>query len=202
MMKLRFFTGVAAFAVCVSAVTGCGRSPRVNFYTLGAAEKNATVTASNHTPSVSVVNISLPALVDRPQLVERVSGNRVEILESQRWAEPLKNGISRLLAESLSNRLGSDQVTAYPQYGAASPDFRVYIDIQRFESLGDSVSVDANWSIRSRASEVPIKTGHSQVHESRGAEGYEALITAYNRAIVSLGNDIALAIRTEWGAGK
>jgi uncharacterized lipoprotein YmbA len=201
-MLRQFFIGLAALSLCACVLTGCGRSPRVNFYTLGAAVKSSTVNPSIQAPSVSVVNITLPALVDRPQLVERVSGNRVEILESQRWAEPLKNAISRLLAESLANRLGSDLVTAYPQNGAGNPDFRVYVDIQRFESMGDSVSVDAHWSIRRRASEVPIKTGHSQVHETSGAEGYEALVAAYNRAIVSVGNDIAQAIRSEWSAGR
>ena len=155
---------------------------------------------------MTVANLTLPDLVDRPQMVERVNGNRVEILETHRWAEPLKNSILRLLAENLANQLGSNLVTAYPQNPASEPDYRVVVDIQRFESMGDKVSVDATWSIRPRANPdktdnlLLTKTGRSQVSESRGRESYEALVAAYNRAIASISNDIAEIIRTDWTA--
>lgn len=198
----------AATVLCFAAtLTGCSRSPQVSFYTLGSAVKGSTANPHKSTPSVSVVNITLPILVDRPQLVENVTLNRLEILESHRWAEPLKNGISRLLAENLANKLGTDMVTAYPQNSTGDPDYKVTVDIQRFESMGDSVSVDALWSIRKRAvtasdpgkeDKVPFtRTGRSQLRESRSGNGYESLAAAYNRAIASLGNDIALAIRAD-----
>jgi uncharacterized lipoprotein YmbA len=75
------------------------------------------------------------------------------------------------------------------------------VDIRRFESMGDTVSVDAVWSIR-RAPAGALQSGRSQVHESRDGEGYEALVAAYDRAIVSVSNDIAQAIRTDWAAGR
>jgi uncharacterized lipoprotein YmbA len=170
-----------------------------------------------------VANITLPDLVNRPHLVERVNVSRVEILETHRWAEPLKNGISRLLAETLAIRLGSDRVTAYPQNTATEPDYKVVLDIQRFESMGNSVSVDAIWTIRrtpaaTSDSDKPdtcgnevllcpqsavinpflTKSGRSQVRESSAGDGYEALVAAYNRALISVGSDIALTIRTDW----
>ena len=203
--RLRFIAGVTVIFIGSVALTGCSRSPRVSFYTLAGGAEISKVNPSRSAPSVSVVSITLPDLVDRPQLVERVSGNRVEILETHRWAEPLKNGISRLIAENLAGRLGSDRVTAYPQNSASDPDYKVYVDIQRFESVGDSVSVEAIWTIRrtsdgapGRHKEEKSKTGRSQLRESRGKEGYEALVAAYNRAIISVSNDIAKAIISEW----
>ncbi|MDD5285026.1 MAG: PqiC family protein [Desulfuromonadaceae bacterium] len=204
--SIRQFIGVAVLCIgSAVALTGCSRSPRVSFYTLAGGAEISKVNPSRSAPSVSVVNITLPDLVDRPQLVERVSGNRVEILETHRWAEPLKNGISRLLAENLAGRLGSDRVTAYPQNSVSDPDYKVYVDIQRFESVGDSVSVDAIWTIRRKSDGAPgrnkeekSKTGRSQTRESRGKEGYDALVEAYNRAIISVSNDIAKAIISEW----
>jgi uncharacterized lipoprotein YmbA len=193
---------ICTTALCISvAMAGCSRSPHVSFYTLGGAAGVTTVNPSKIVPSVTVANLTLPDLVDRPQLVERVNGNRVEILETHRWAEPLKNSILRLLTENLSNQLGSNLVTAYPQNPASEPDYRVVVDIQRFESMGNTVSVDATWSIR-RTPAGTVKTGRSQMRESRGKEGYEALVAAYNRAIVAVSNDIAETIRTDWGAQR
>jgi len=199
-MMLRYFiTGAVLLCLCIAALTGCSRSPRVSFYTLGSAEGTSPAYPSKSAPSVSVANITLPDLVDRPQLVERVNGSRVEILETHRWAEPLKIGISRLLAENLASRLGSDLVAVYPQNSAGEPDYRVVVDIQRFESMGDAVSVDAIWSIR-RTPAGTTKSGRSQIHESRGREGYETLVAAYNRAIAYVSNDIAKAIHADWTA--
>src|ERR1035437_3617495 len=129
MIMRKYIAGMAVLFFTASTLAGCTRSPRVSFYTLGSATGTKTVNTAKGAPSVSVANITLPDLVDRPQLVERVTGNRVEILETHRWAEPLKNGISRLLAENLASQLGSDLVTVYPQNSATDPDYRVVVDI-------------------------------------------------------------------------
>ncbi len=182
-----------------TVITACSRSPQVSFYTLGTVAASKPAEPLNAPPTVLVTQISLPDLVDRPQLVERLTGNRVEILEMQRWAEPLKDGITRLLVDTLANRLASDLVTAYPHSGAAEPDYRVTLDIRRLDATNDMVYMDALWSLR-RTSGGVVKTGRSNVQEIRGKEGYEALVAAYNRAIVSAGSDIAGAIRADRAA--
>ena len=222
MILRNFITGITALC-CAAALTGCSRSPRVNFYTLGPAERTTTASTAKGAPSVSVANITLPDLVNRPQLVERVNASRVEILETHRWAEPLKNGISHLLAETLAIQLRSDRVTAYPQNAATEPDYKVILDILRFESMGNTVSVDVIWTIRRTPTGTPnadktdtcgnevllcqqspvniiffTKSGRSQVRESSAGDGYEALVAAYNRAMISVGNDIAQIISTDW----
>lgn len=210
-MMLRYVAYAMTLLAVAAILHGCGRSPQVSFYTLGNGVRETTAQPSKSAPSVYLGCITLPAVVDRPQLVENVTSNRLEILESHRWAEPLKDGISRLLAENLASRLGSDMVAAYPQNSSGEPDYKVSVDIQRFESLGDTVSVDLLWSIRraaasdsARQDKAPFsKTGRSQLRESRGAQGYEGLAAAYSRALVSAGGDIARAIRADWeGPGK
>lgn len=211
-MILRQYISAVTLLCFGALLNGCGRSPQVSFYTLGTSAKVTAPHTSKSGPSVYVAAVTLPAVVDRPQLVENVSVNRLEILESHRWAEPLRGGISRLLVENLASQLGTDMVAAYPQISNGEPDYRVAVDIQRFESLGDSVSVDAFWSIRRAAvspsdsgkpDKVPfIRTGRSQPRESRGGQGYEALVAAYNRALVSVGSDIAQAIRADWEGAR
>ena len=188
-------------SVVAAVLSGCSRSPQVTFYTLGSDSKVAVLNPAKPAPSVSIANVTLPELVDRPQLVERLAGNRVEILETHRWAEPLKNGIARLLAENLGSRLESNLVTVYPQQAPGEPDYRVAVDIRRFESSGNVVSIDAFWSIRRTAAAKPA-SGRSQINESKNGDGYEALVSAYNQAIVAVGSEIAQAIRTDWSAGR
>ena len=180
----------------IAVVAGCSRSPRANFYILEPTAKAEVAVPAHNAPTVAVAPITLPEMVDRPQLVVRVDGSRVDILEMHRWVEPLKSVIPRLLAENLSRLLGSAQVSTYSQNVAIEADYRIFVDIQRFESTADSVTVDALWIIR-RSTQGSQKSGRSQVHEPRGGEGYEALVSSYSRALAAVSNDIARAIRAE-----
>ena len=195
-MRCDFAVGMLIVCLVV-ATTGCSRSPRVTFYTLESGVRAETAAAATAVPVVAVGPITLPEVVDRPQLVVRVAANRVDILETHRWAEPLKSEIPRLIAESLGRLLGSNRVSSYLQNAGSDADYRVLVDIQRFESSpGESVTVEAVWSLRHAGSGAP-KTGRSLVHEPVGAEGYDPLVAAFGRALHVVSADMARAIRAE-----
>jgi len=189
--------------VCLAfATAACSRSPRVTFYTLEPGAQAETAAAATAVPAVSVGPITLPEVVDRPQLVVRVAANRVEILETHRWAEPLKSEIPRLIAENLRRLLGSSRVSSHLQHAGADADLRVLVDIQRFESSpGEAVTVEAAWSIR-RATGGVQKTGRSLVREPVDAIGYDPMVAAYGRALHAVSRDLAGAIRAETATGS
>lgn len=194
-MIFRRAISLALLCWIVVATAACSRSPRVNFYALSPGAKPESVAPTGGAYEVAVGPITLPDLVDRPQLVISVENNQVDIIETQRWAEPLKSQIPRLLADNLGRLLGSDRVSAYPQRAGSEADYRVLLDIQRFESTGNRVSVDAFWTIR-RSTGGAAKTGRSVVREPVGGGSYDAMVTAYSRALFAVSNDIAIAIRS------
>jgi uncharacterized protein len=196
MMRNYIRTGIVIVCLAV-ALAGCSRSPRVTFHTLEPGAQVETAAAATAVPAVSVGPVTLPEVVDRPQFVVRVAANRVEILETHRWAEPLKSEIPRLIAENLRRLLGSSRVSSYLQHAGADADYRVLIDIQRFESSpGEGVTVEASWSLRRVAGGAP-KTGHSLVRVPVDAVGYDPLVAAYGRALLAVSRDLAGAIRAE-----
>lgn len=192
---------VAAALLSLATVTsGCSRSPRVSFYTLESGAAVQTPAAAQPTPAVSVGPVTLPESVDRPQLVVRVAANRVEILESHRWAEPLKSEIPRLVAQSLGKELNSSRVVSHQQHGGTAVDYRVLLDIVRLEAEpGNAVTVESNWTIR-RSGTLPPLTGRSLVQEKVARGGYQALVASLSRALVGVSADIAQAIRAEEAA--
>ena len=193
-MKMIQFLILTSLVVCCLA--GCGRSPQTTFYTLTptvAVSETSKLTAA--APSVAIASVTLPELVDRPQLVVPDAGSKVVILETVRWAEPLKSAIPRLLAENLSRLLGSDQVSYYPQHAAYAPDYRIFVDIQRFETTGATVVVDALWSIRTTQAGKPV-TGRSRITEPAGTAEYEALTAAYSKAVAAVSRELAQAVRS------
>jgi uncharacterized lipoprotein YmbA len=176
---------------------GCGRSPGVTFYTLNAMAPEAT--APTTTPhAVAVGPVTLPELIDRPQMVMRVSANRVDILETHRWAESLKSEIPRLLAENLARLLRPARVSAYQQSASRDAEFRVLVDIQRFETIpGEGVTIEALWSVRRTAVGAIPRKGRSLVREPARGTDYDALIAAHGRALAAISGDIAQALREE-----
>jgi len=182
------------FAVAVLA--GCASPPKERFYTLSAAGVAVTATAAEARDHVVVGPVTLPEVVDRPQLVVRIGANEVAILEQHRWAEPLKSEIPRLIAGTLSQLLGASRVSAYPESTSQEAGLRVAVEILRFDAaLGIGVSVEALWSVRGLSGGKPT-TGQSVLREPIAGEGYDAVVAAYGRALATLSRDIAQAIRT------
>jgi len=144
---------------------------------------------------VSVGPVTLPEIVDRPQLVVRVGANQVALVDQHRWAEPLKSEIPRLIAENLSQLLGAKQVVTYSQNLVRDAEFRVLVDIKRFDStVGQTVTIDALWTVR-RASGGEPATGRSLAQEPIGGDGYDAIVAAHGRALATVSRDVAESIR-------
>lgn len=193
-MKLyRSKTGILTLCLAVALLAGCSSSPRATFYTLNVAATNDAPVPT--LKSVAIGPITLPDLLDRPQLVVRTSANRVDFLETHRWAESLKSEIPRIIAVNLGILLKPARVSSYPQNAGLDADYRVMLDIQRFEmAVGEGVSLEALWSVRKSDGGVP-KTGRTVVSEPVGAAGYDALVAAQSRTLAVVSRDLAQALR-------
>jgi uncharacterized protein len=187
----------AVAVLTISSLTGCASSPNESFYTLSAGVPvNGTTPASGESAySIAVGPITLPEVVDRPQIVLRASPNEVIIVELHRWAEPLRSEIPRIIADNLTADLNVKRVAAYPQSAGDNADYRVLVDIQRFDStMGESVTIDALWTVK-RVSDGALRTGRSMARESTGGGTYEAVVAAHSRALAKISHEIAEAIR-------
>jgi uncharacterized lipoprotein YmbA len=196
---MQSLTIVTFVFVLISLATGCGSTPAPRLYTLSAGTGPAT-TSSNI--SVSVGPVSIPAVVDRPQIVVATGPNQVRLEEFNRWAAPLQNSIARVVAENLVAMLGTPRVTLSPQTLSADADYRAAIEVQSFDSLpGEAAVLDAVWTVR-RVKDGKAETGRTTVRETVQEKGYDALAAAHSRALARLSRDIADALRALAGAGR
>ncbi len=184
---------IMVLALAMAVLAGCGTSPKVNFYTLssGAASERPEARA---TYVVAIGPVTVPDVVDRPQFVTSAGANQVTIDEFARWAEPLRSQIPRIIAADLTQLLGGAYVFAYPQSDNVDPDYKVLIDVQRFDSVpGDAATVEVLWTVRPKGG--ALKTGRAVAREPAGGAGYDALVAAHGRALAAISRDIAGAIR-------
>jgi len=195
MMTRRSIPGLTTLCLALLLLFGCS-SPRVTFYTLNASATTEATAPSPPVDSVAIGPVTLPDRLDRPQLVVRTSANRVDILETHRWAESLKSEIPRIIAADLDVLLKPARVSVYPQNAGLDASYRILVDIQRFEmTAGEGVALDALWSVR-RSNGGAVESGRSVVSEPAGAAGYDALVAAQSRALASVSRDLAHALRS------
>ena len=184
---------LAIVGVATVLAAGCATPPPFRFYTLSA------VAAAAPTPSTLVVAlgpVTVPAMVDRPEIVVATGPNEVRLDDFNRWASPLSDNLSNVLAEDLALLLGTPRVIRFPQPLAADPDYRVAVDVRAFDStLGESASVDALWTVR-RTKDKRTQTGHTSVRVAVADTSYKTLAAAHSQAVAKVGRDIAEAIVT------
>ena len=177
--------------LCVVLAGGCA-SPASHFYTLSAGASPAATTSNL---SVAIGPVSVPAVVDRPEIVVSTGPNQVRLEEFNRWAAPLQNSIARVVAENLVAMLGTPRVTLSSQTLSAGADYRAVIEVQGFDSApGEAATLDAVWTV-SRTKDGQAQTGRTTVREPVQGNGYDALAAAHSRALARLSQDIASGVR-------
>jgi len=188
----KYFANFTLLAFVAVFAAGCASAP-ARFYTLNSTAKGAGTSTANF--AVAVGPVTLPAEVDRPQFTVQVTPNRVAVDEFNRWAAPLNENIARVIAGDLATLLGTPRVTT-GTLTTFNPDYRVTLDIQKFESLpGKSVQLEAVWLVRKSAGGVSL-SGRTIASEPAPGD-YEALAAAHSRALARVSSDLAAAIRTE-----
>ncbi len=182
-----------SIALAAAVAVGCSTSPS-KFYSL------SSTSAADGTPptavAVMVGPVTIPASVDQPEFVVQVAANRVQVDEFNRWVAPLGDAIARAVAGDLVVLLGSPEV-ASSQLANFVPDYRVTIDVQRFESVpGNAATLEAVWTVRKTVG-GEIRSGRTVAREPVQGQSYDALAAAHSQALAQMSTDIAVAIRAE-----
>jgi len=192
-----------ALVMFVVAVAGCtSTADPTRYYVLTAAKAPDVprpAATGQRELRVGLRSVDLPRHLERPQIVTRASGNRLEVSEFQHWGAPLRHTVPAILAENLSRLVPTDQIAVFPWGRGFVPDAQVVVEVTELEgTLGGAAVLAARWRILGRSGEQPT-TGVSRFSEPVGAD-YESLVAAHSRLIGALGRDIADALRRDVSA--
>ena len=141
------------FMLAVSFLSGCvmadTRSTR--FYILNPLDSGASLVSETNQEgslSVEVASLRLPQYLERPQIVTRSGGNRLELAEFHQWGGNLRKNIIRVLAKNLSQLLATPNITIAPHRPPTPPDFRVELEVTQFErDSGGQVRLSVQWHL-------------------------------------------------------
>lgn len=180
-------------------LAGCASSAPTRFYVLSPlASSKAESQALKDEGSIAlgVGPVELPAYLDRPQIVTRLSENELNLAEFDKWAEPLKDNFSRVLVENLSTLLCADAISIFPWKGPTPIDYQVEVTVIRMDgNVGGNASLVARWAIIRQNDRKMMLTRQSSFSRLLSSESYKALVSAQSQAIADLSREIAEAIK-------
>ena len=197
---LRFRLVFPALVIALLISAGCANTKPSRFYTLSplaTSESEAQGSAEGPGLAIGVGPVKLPEHLDRPQIVTRTSRNELRLAEFDRWAGPLQDDFSRVLAENLSILLSTGRVSLYPWRRSVPIDYQVVVDVNRFDGeLGGNMWLIARWSVFGGRDKEVLSMRKSRIIEPSGAQGYRAMAAAQSRALANLSREIAKVIET------
>jgi uncharacterized lipoprotein YmbA len=162
-----------AALLCSVVLCGCVGQPD-HFYTLNTVPDTARVAG---VPTIHVrLQVTIPSLMDRNEMVLYTSRNGIVILDHERWAAPLADQVSQTLARDIEGRRSDVFVGDRSFDRAADPPVTIKVDIVRMSAQrGGRASIEAHWRI------VDSSAGVDEL----GSGSFEAAVTRDDSAAVA-----------------
>ncbi len=191
---------VLLLGVGVAAGLGCAGSAPAKFYTLSPLATTGEVKSekgtAGQTLAIGIGPVRLPQYLARKEIVTRTDANKIDLGEFDLWGGSLQDDFSRNLLENLSLLLAGDRVSLFPWPGMGVLDYRVGVDVVRFDgNRGGDVVLIANWTIREGQGAKVMRVQTSRLQEPTGGQSYDAMVGGMSRALGRLSGEIGEAIK-------
>lgn len=177
-------------------VTACTSSPPNHYYKLSAHD---LAPPTGTTPSIGVGPINVPEYLSRENLVLNSLDNSLQVSAVDLWAEPLDNGIQRVLVLNLAALQQTQNVQFFPWHLKRAPDYGVKVNVLELDASPAEAVLVAEWLVYRTADSGAVKQQITrlQVPLASGTPVAEQIAQAYSKLLYQLSEIIANAIATD-----
>jgi len=193
---------LAAIPLAAALLAGCAAQSD-HFYTLTAvsstsSEPPAPAAPSGPAPRAAaytrhvILSISLPAVIDRREMVIQTSRDQLIVLEHQRWPVPLSELAAQTLARDIEERrpdvLVADRSFDQPRIALT----RIRVDIVRMSArTGAQATLEAHWRIKGGSQDEIGGGTFSAPLAPLERDDYAAVARAFSSTLGSLASRLA-----------
>ena len=197
-MKMRLAAAATLAAVLAGGCSILGNpAPDASRYFVLSSTAGATIETPARTRSdvrLGLGPVKLPGYLDAQGVVSTGASGAVEYVPNAFWAEPLSNGFPRALLYRTGARIGTPNAVAFPWYSTTKVEWKVPVDVLRFEATADGHAVlVARWSVQRVSDGVTVAGAESTFEESAGRDP-AAIVDALSRCIDRLAEAIAAGV--------
>jgi uncharacterized protein len=189
---------IAGLTLALSLAAGCSlTSPRPDlsqYYVLTSVTQSAPP-VTRHPPAIGLGPVALPGYLDHNEIATRVGPNQLDFSSTDRWAEPVDQNFKNVLARNLDQLIGTDQIVQFPWYNNAKLDYKIELNVSRFDADQSGVArLNAKWIVREAHSDRILLVHETALTQSASSTSTAAEVAALSQILDSLSRAIAGAI--------
>ena len=182
-------------------LAACGSSPQSQFYRLTPGNGSP---GSEQQPSLGVGPVEIPEFLNRSALAYTRGENRLQISGNEIWAEPLAEGVQRVVGLNLAQLLNTENLNYFPWDTRHQPEYGVRISVLDLDADAQQATLTADWLLYRPATGEIISKRISQNTKPlpTGASTPSKLPSAYSALLYQLSETIAAEIRDQQKSAK
>ncbi|MSP27113.1 MAG: membrane integrity-associated transporter subunit PqiC [Methylococcales bacterium] len=177
-------------------LTACAETPAPSFYLLESHNLPVIATTTvEKKQRIGLGPLTLPAVLDRQQIVTRTENHGIQLAEFHQWAAPLKGNVIDVLSKNLEAQQANSIVRGYPWSAYGDMDYRIIIDISRFDSqLGKSANLEANWAIMEEKKHTIVSNGRTNLTQVLNDMSYQSAVLAQEKLLNLFSQQLSLEL--------
>lgn len=162
------------------------------FYSLSALPPVTDASVNNHL-KIGVGPVSVPRLLNRPQIISRKTNTEINMAEKHQWGGSYKEELIQVMTDNLSSLLKTESIEQYPWKFSFKPHYQVRINIERLDGqLGKNVILKARWRLIKNDKEILVK--RAVITTPTKGNGYNQYVKAQSQALTTFSKQIAAQI--------
>ncbi len=148
-------------------LSGCGSSPRVEYFALEPTEQHGAEVFPIATP-LQVAQVHLPPSLDRKQMVRHTGAYTLDISDQHRWSAPLDAMVRQVLSQDLMKLLPPGKLIL-PEEPAPASTRKIVVNVVEFAADAQgTVRFEGTWSLIVPESGAPPKNRTVRLSEPAG----------------------------------
>lgn len=150
--------------------------------------------ADSKAPPLFVARVDLPDYLQTPAIAIRHSETEIRFARHDHWAEPLREGVTRVLQDALNLHgiAGPIHPARFRRPGGSYHELEV--TLTRFECTADGTAVlSARWALVRQPERQPVFSGHTTQARpfNLAPQHYGAAVSALGGCLADLADEIA-----------
>ncbi|CAG7856464.1 hypothetical protein MCAMS1_00958 [biofilm metagenome] len=184
-----------AIPLMVLLCLGCSQSPAVQYYVIEPLIQPAPTYQTTRPVTIGIGPITLPEILSTQKIVTRNTGNTVKIAEFHQWASSLDDNFLQALTQNLARLQPAYLFRAYPWSIYGMVDKQIVVDVIRFDATpGESVNLEANWTIKNESDHAVLKIGRSAINRPLNDKSYSGTVKALSNLLADFSRELSVAL--------
>lgn len=182
---------IVLLVVC-SLLGACQSSPRKNFYLL-TAEPVATPSSTTIDTLIGVGPIEVAEYLNRLHIVYEVKDGSLVVADNAHWAEPLNEGIARVIGLNLTAQDARRGIVNFPWRRDTRPDISLRLALHSLHRVDGKAYINATWELVDVNERTSLLRRHF-VRQIPAGPGAKSLAQAYSQLLTELSTEMDQAL--------